>query len=98
MLTCSKFDSAMHSGQYGHRPYTTGLLLNECLVVWCGSRAMLGMVWQIVHARLSASQCSAWRLQQAVTLTANGRAVAAAAAGGVHLEAFVHRAVWLAGL
>ena len=56
------------------------------------------MIWQIVHARLSASQCSAWRLQQAVTLTANGRAVAAAAAGGVHLEAFVHRAVWLAGL
>lgn len=37
-------------------------------------------------------------MPQAVTLTANGRAVAAAAACGVHLETFVHRAVWLAGL
>lgn len=34
---------------------------------------------------------------QALTLTANGRAVAAAAAAGVRLEAFVHRAVWLTG-
>jgi len=34
---------------------------------------------------------------QATTLTANGRAVAAAAARGVQLEAHVHRAVWLTG-
>lgn len=32
-----------------------------------------------------------------MTLTANGRAVAAAAAGGVRLETLVHRAVWLTG-
>ncbi len=33
-----------------------------------------------------------------LTLTANGRALATAAAQAVRLEAFLHRAVWLTGL
>ena len=36
--------------------------------------------------------------QQALTLTANGRAVDFAARQGIRLESYVHRAVWLTGL
>lgn len=34
----------------------------------------------------------------AITITANGHALQSAAAQGVHIEAFVHKAMWLTGL
>ena len=36
--------------------------------------------------------------KQAVTITANGHALQSAAAQGVQIEAFVHKAMWLTGV
>lgn len=36
--------------------------------------------------------------KRAVTITANGHALQSAAAQGIHIEAFVHKAMWLTGL